>query len=76
MIFRLYVIFIYFFLVYSNLGLGFAFGCVIIIAEIVYAKLTLARSLQSGCGTALLLLTLSVVLTTVTSWMIAEYYDP
>ena len=61
---------------YSNLGLGFAFGCVIIIAEIIYAKLTLARSLQSGYGTALLLLTLSAVLTTVTSWMIVEYYDP
>ena len=66
----------FFFLVYSNLGLGFASGCIIIIAEIIYAKLTLARNLQSGCGTILLLLTLSVILTTVTSWMITEYYDP
>ena len=62
--------------VYSNLGFGFAFGCVIIIAEIIYAKLTRPRSLQSGCCTSLLLLTLSAILTTVTSWMIAEYYDP
>ena len=48
--------------------------CVIIIAEIIYAKLT--RKLQSGCGTILLLLILSAILTTVTIWMIAEYYDP
>ena len=65
-----------FFLVYSNLGLGFASGCIIIIVEIIYAKLTLARNLQSGCGTILLLLILSAILTTVTSWMINEYYDP
>ena len=63
-------------LVYSNLGLGFASGCIIIIAEIIYAKLTMPRTLQSGCGTILLLLTSSVILTTVTSWMITEYYDP
>ena len=63
-------------LVYSNLGLGFASGCIIIIAEIIYAKMTMPRNLQTGCGTILLLLTLSAVLTTVTSWMITEYYDP
>ena len=63
--------------VYSNLGFGFAFGCIIIIAEIINAMMTKPRSLiKSGCGTIILLLTLSAILTTVTSWMIAEYYDP
>ena len=57
---------------YSNLGVGFAFGCIVIIAEIIYGK----AKLQSGCGTVLLLLILSATLTTVTIWMIAEYYDP
>ena len=66
----------FFFLVYSNLGLGFASGCIIIIVEIIYAKLTLARNLQSGCGTILLLLTLSAILTTVTVNMIRTYYHP
>ena len=34
------------------------------------------RNLKSGCGTILILLILSAILTTVTIWMIAEYYDP
>ena len=62
--------------VYSNLGFGFAFGCIIIIVELIYAKLTMPRNHKSGCGTILLLLILSATLTSVTIWMIAEYYDP
>ena len=62
--------------VYSNLGFGFAIGCIVIIAEIIYGKLTMPRNLKSGCGTMLLLLILSATLTTVTIWTIAEYYDP
>ena len=61
---------------YSNLGLGFASGCIIIIAEIIYAKLTRpGRNLQGG-GTILLLLTLSAFLTTVTVIMIKAYHYP
>ena len=59
---------------YSTLGLGFAFGCIVIIVEIIHAMMTMPRNLQSGCGTILLLLILSAILTTVTIWMIAEYY--
>ena len=64
----------FFFSVYANLGFGLAAGCVIIIAEIIYAKLTMPGNLQSGCGTILLLLILSGSLAAVTSWMIIEYY--
>ena len=64
-----------FFSVFSNLGLGFASGCIIIIAEIIYAKLTRpGRNFQNG-GTILLLLTLSAILTTVTVTMIIQYYN-
>ena len=59
---------------YSNLGFGFAFGCIVIIAEIIYGKANMPRNPQSGCGTILLLLIFSAILTTVTIWMIAEYY--
>ena len=60
---------------FSNLGLGFASGCIIIIAEIIYAKLTRpGRNFQNG-GTILLLLTLSAILTTVTVTMIIQYYN-
>ena len=60
---------------FSNLGLGFASGCIIIIAEIIYAKLTRpGRNFQNG-GTILLLLTLSAILTTVTVMMIIQYYN-
>ena len=45
--------------VYSNLGFGFASGCLIIIAEIIYAKLTRPRNLKSVYWTTLFLLTLS-----------------
>ena len=61
---------------YSNLGLGFASGCIIIIAEIIYARVTMPRYRQSGCGTILLLLTLSTILTIVTVTMINTYYYP
>ena len=66
----------YFRSVYSNLGLGFAFGCLIIIAEIIYAKFTKPRNFKSGCGTILFLLTFSVILTIVTVIMIQTYYNP
>ena len=59
---------------YSNLGVGFAFGCIVIIAEIIYGKANMPRNPHSGCGTILLLLIFSAILTTVTIWMIAEYY--
>ena len=63
--------------VYSNLGLGFASGCIIIIAEIIYARLTRpGRNLQCRCGTSLFLLTLSDILTTVTVLMIQAYHYP
>ena len=63
--------------VYSNLGLGFASGCIIIIAEIIYSKLTNPRRmLRSGCGTILLLLILSAILTTATVLMIKAYFYP
>ena len=62
--------------VYSNLGLGFASGCIIIIVEIIYAKLKRSsRNLQGG-GIILLLMTLSAILTTVTVLMIKAYHYP
>ena len=65
-----------FFSVFSNLGLGFASGCIIIIAEIIYAKLTRpGRNFQNG-GTILLLLILSAILTTATVLMIKAYFYP
>ena len=67
----------YFCLVYSNLGLGFASGCIIIIVEIIYVKLTRSRrNLQCRCGTILFLLTLSAILTTFTVLMIKAYHYP
>ena len=67
----------YFCSVYSNLGLGFASGCFIIIAEIIFAKLKRSRrNLQCRCGTSLFLLTLSAILTTVTVLMIQAYHYP
>ena len=67
----------YFSSVYSNLGFGFASGCIIIIAEIIYARLTRpGRNLQCRCGTSLFLLTLSAILTTVTVLMIQAYHYP
>ena len=66
----------FFFLVYSNLGLGFASGCIIIIAEIIYANLKRSRRSVQGGGTILLLLILSAILTTVTVLMIEAYYYP
>ena len=67
---------LHFLSVYTNLGLGFASGCIIIIAEIIYARLTRpGRNLQGG-GTILLLLTLSAILTTVTVLMIKAYHYP
>ena len=62
--------------VYSNLGFGFAFGCLIIIGEIIYANLMIPRNFKSECGTIILLLTLSAILTTVTVTMIRTYYHP
>ena len=62
---------------YSNLGLGFASGCIVIIAEIIYARLTRqGRNLQCRCGTSLFLLTLSAILTAVTVLMIQAYHYP
>ena len=63
---------------YSNLGFGFASGCIIIIAEIIYAKLTRKRrNLKGGgVGTTLFLLILSAILTTVTVLMIKAYHYP
>ena len=61
---------------YSNLGLGFASGCIIIIAEIIYAKLTRPGRNDQGGGTILLLLILSAILTTVTVLMINAYHYP
>ena len=61
---------------YSNLGLGFASGCFIIITEIIYAKITRSRNLQTGYGTILLLLTISAILAISTVTMIETYYDP
>ena len=61
---------------YSNLGVGFAFGCIVIIAEIIYGKANMPRNPQSGCGTILLLLIFSAILTTVTVTMIQAFYYP
>ena len=63
-------------IVYADLGFGFATGCLIIIVEIIYRKLTRPGRLNSGCGTILLLLTLSAILTAVTAWMVDEYDEP
>ena len=60
---------------YSNLGLGFASGFLIIITEIIYAKMTRSRNLQTGFGTILLLLTISAILAISTVTMIETYYD-
>ena len=64
----------YFCSVYSNLGLGFASGFLIIVAEIIFAKLTRPRFrfITTGCGAILLLLTLSAILTTVTVLMMIQ----
>ena len=64
------------FIVYADLGFGFASGCLIIIAEIIYMRLTRPGRLKSGCGTILLLLTLSAILTAITAWMVDEYDEP
>ena len=56
--------------VYTNLGLGFASGCLIIIAEIIYARLIIPKKCK-----ILLLLALSATLASVTGWMINKYYD-
>ena len=66
----------FFFSVYANLGFGLAAGCVIITAEIIYAKLTMPGNLQSGCGTILLLLIISAILTAVTLIVIQTYHYP
>ena len=67
-------------LVYSVLGFGFASGGVMIIIEIIFAKLTKINNQRSGSslgiGTILLLLTLSATLAAVTIWMIYTFYDP
>ena len=63
------------FLVYSNLGLGFASGCIIIVVEIIHAKLT-KRLKKLKSATILVLLTLSAILTTVTVLMINAYHYP
>ena len=62
--------------VYADLGFGFATGCLIIIAEIIYRKLTRPGRLNSGCGTILLLLLLSAILIAVTAWNVDKYYAP
>ena len=60
------------------LGFGFAFGGLMIIVEIIFAKLTGRKAQRSGSSlfTVLLVLTLSSSLTAVTIWMINTYYDP
>ena len=60
---------------YSVLGFGFAFGGVLIIAEIIVAKFMSQRAGSSLC-TILLLLTISSTLTAVTIKMIDRFYDP
>ena len=63
-------------IVYADLGFGFATGCLIIIAEIIYMRLTRPGRLNSGCGTILLLLLLSASLVAVTAWNVDKYYAP
>ena len=70
------IVYIYSVLVYTNLGLGFASGCIIVVAEIIYAKLTRPRNIKSRCCTILLLLIFSAVLTAVTVTMIQSFYYP
>ena len=69
-----------FFLVYSVLGFGFVAGGLIIIGEIIFAKLLKRNSQRSGhsrgIGAILLLLALSATLAAVTIWMINTYYYP
>ena len=55
---------------FSNLGLGFASGCLMIIVEIIYAKLIIPKKCK-----ILFLLILSATLASVTGWMINKYYD-
>ena len=62
---------------YTNLGFGFAIGCIIIVAEIIYAKMTLSgRTLVFGWGTILLLLAMSAGLSVGTWTMIQTFYYP
>ena len=63
---------------YSVLGFGFAFGGLMIIVEIIFAKLTRRKSQRSGSSlfTILLLLTLSAALVAVTIKMIDTYFYP
>ena len=70
------IVYIYSVLVYTNLGFGFASGCIIVVAEIIYAKLTRPRNIKSRCCTILLLLFFSAILTTVTVTMIQAFYYP
>ena len=61
---------------YSVLGFGFALGGVLIIAEIIVAKLMRSQRAGSSLCTILLLLTISSTLTAVTIKMIDRFYDP
>jgi len=60
------------------MGFGFASGGLMIIVEIIFAKLT--RRMSQGCCSLfckiLILLTLSATLMAVTTWMIDSFYDP
>ena len=60
------------------MGFGFASGGLMIIVEIIFAKLT--RRMCQGCCSLfckiLILLTLSTTLVAVTTWMIDSFYDP
>ena len=70
--------FLLFYSVFSSLGFGYASGGLIIIAEIIYAKLTRSTSQKTGSSLAivLLLLSLSATLVAVTILMINTFYDP
>ena len=62
----------------SLLGFGFSSGGLIIIFEIIFAKLTRRNSQKTGSSLAivLLLLSLSATLVAVTILMINTFYDP
>ena len=64
-------------LVYSVLGFGFASAGLMIILEIIFAKITRRNRQRTGSPlcTILLLLVLSASLTAVTIWMIGTFYD-